>query len=99
MGTLIENKFWGAFLTFLPIFGMFSLNRVAIELENPFGDDPNDLPLAHFQDEMNDALLLLLVDGADIIPQCNMHRCVVDFQALKTSARPATHAKQSRVSF
>lgn len=29
--------------------GMFALNFISIELENPFGLDANDLPLAHFQ--------------------------------------------------
>ena len=28
---------------------MFALNFISIELENPFGLDANDLPLAHFQ--------------------------------------------------
>jgi predicted membrane chloride channel (bestrophin family) len=27
--------------------------EVAIELEDPFGDDANDLPMEHYQDEFN----------------------------------------------
>merc|ERR1719230_288360 len=32
-------------LCFAAIFGYWNLNQIAVELENPFGDDPNDLPL------------------------------------------------------
>ena len=32
---------------------MSCLNFIGVELENPFGQDDNDLPLDHFQDEMN----------------------------------------------
>ena len=39
--------------SFIPIFGMSCLNFIGVELENPFGQDANDLPLDHFQDEMN----------------------------------------------
>mmetsp|Transcript_2096 Transcript_2096/g.4864 ORF Transcript_2096/g.4864 Transcript_2096/m.4864 type:complete len:312 (+) Transcript_2096:144-1079(+) len=40
---------WAALCTFLPMFGIHSLNFVAMELENPFGIDANDLPLETFQ--------------------------------------------------
>merc|ERR1719223_1225036 len=50
---LIPHKAWASLFTFVPIFGLFSLNAIAIELECPFGDDANDLPLEQFQKEMN----------------------------------------------
>merc|ERR1719203_1012142 len=60
--------------TFVPIFGVFSLNFIASELENPFGNDDNDLPLQHFQSEMNNSLLMLLHSKSDHIaslsPNC-----------------------------
>lgn len=47
--------------------GMFALNFISIELENPFGLDANDLPLTHFQKEMNDCLLMLLHLNTDLV--------------------------------
>ena len=38
-----------------------------MELENPFGLDDNDLPLDHFQQEMNSCLLMLLHENSDLI--------------------------------
>mmetsp|Transcript_56517 Transcript_56517/g.127505 ORF Transcript_56517/g.127505 Transcript_56517/m.127505 type:complete len:478 (-) Transcript_56517:115-1548(-) len=78
---LIQHKAWAAIFTFVPIFGMFSLNFVASELENPFGNDDNDLPLAHFQNEMNTSLLMLLHDKTDHIAGIGP-RCVTDFEEL-----------------
>lgn len=46
--------------TFAPVFCFFCLNFIAIEIEQPFGEDVNDLPIADLQIEMNEGLLLLL---------------------------------------
>merc|ERR1712176_765428 len=64
---LLTSKIVAVLYTFVPICGMFSLNYIAIELENPFGTDDNDLPVAHFQTEMNQCLLMLLHDNTDMI--------------------------------
>merc|ERR1711964_132930 len=45
----VSNKFFAPLLSFIPIFSLFSLNFISIELENPFGLDDNDLPLEEFQ--------------------------------------------------
>ena len=42
---------------FLIVLAYTSLNRVATELENPFGDDENDLPLLDIMETFNDAML------------------------------------------
>mmetsp|Transcript_109328 Transcript_109328/g.189732 ORF Transcript_109328/g.189732 Transcript_109328/m.189732 type:complete len:480 (-) Transcript_109328:231-1670(-) len=71
---VVKSKILAAVFSFIPIFGMFSLNFIAVELENPFGTDDNDLPMSHFQDEMNSCLLMLLHDNTDMIsgtsPRC-----------------------------
>ena len=41
----VDSLIWGPIFTFVPIFGMFSLNFIGAELENPFGDDDNDLDI------------------------------------------------------
>lgn len=65
MATLVEQASVAAVLTFFPVFGVYALNIAAAELEMPFGDDYNDLPLRNFQEEMNSCLLMLLHDEAD----------------------------------
>eukprot|EP00927_Polykrikos_kofoidii_P052667 TRINITY_DN4657_c0_g1_i5.p1 TRINITY_DN4657_c0_g1~~TRINITY_DN4657_c0_g1_i5.p1 ORF type:complete len:658 (-),score=76.91 TRINITY_DN4657_c0_g1_i5:299-2272(-) len=61
---LIEGYFGVMVLAFLPTFGMWSITFVSGELEQPFGQDPNDLPLCELQYEMNNSLLMLLDDRA-----------------------------------
>eukprot|EP00929_Paragymnodinium_shiwhaense_P049409 TRINITY_DN2491_c2_g1_i1.p1 TRINITY_DN2491_c2_g1~~TRINITY_DN2491_c2_g1_i1.p1 ORF type:complete len:597 (+),score=120.29 TRINITY_DN2491_c2_g1_i1:163-1953(+) len=68
ISALFKNKFWAPIFTLVSVFGLFALNFIAVELENPFGDDDNDLPLEHFQHEMNSCLMMLLQDNADLMP-------------------------------
>lgn len=92
ISALVKSVVWAPVFTLVPIMGLWSLNLIAVELENPFGDDDNDLPLAHFQFEMNNCLLLLLQDGIDIVP--SVRACYEkDIHVLKGEAhlvRPIT---------
>jgi len=55
------NDIWWVFLfCFLQIFIMWSLKAIAVELENPFGADANDLDQGMMQKEMNTHLELLV---------------------------------------
>lgn len=85
---LISSKVIAPLFAFVPIFGMFSLNFIGVELENPFGNDDNDLPLDHFQTEMNKCLLMLLEDNADLIAGVSQTRCIRKFKDLKGGMRP-----------
>lgn len=95
---LIAHKVWAPLFTFVPIFGMFSLSFIGIELENPFGDDDNDLPLERFQSEMNTCLLMLLHDGADLIASVDEERCIMDFSALERGIQNAPIVRTRRLS-
>mmetsp|Transcript_22554 Transcript_22554/g.64980 ORF Transcript_22554/g.64980 Transcript_22554/m.64980 type:complete len:599 (+) Transcript_22554:100-1896(+) len=55
-----KTALWGFVLTFMQIFFFWSLNCIACELENPFGEDVNDLPAQEMQMSVNKRLLLLL---------------------------------------
>mmetsp|Transcript_14350 Transcript_14350/g.34233 ORF Transcript_14350/g.34233 Transcript_14350/m.34233 type:complete len:376 (+) Transcript_14350:70-1197(+) len=57
-----ETRFpiMAAFWSFLIVFIFWGLNTIATELENPFGDDPNDLDAVTVQQDMNAKLLLLI---------------------------------------
>merc|ERR1740121_1334591 len=90
-----QNKIWAAIFTFLPTFGMFSLNLIGMELENPFGADDNDLPLSNFQHEMNSSLLMFLETHADICPGISETRCEYDFQTLLGKKNKDSDRKKS----
>jgi len=59
----VQSALWAPILTFIQIFFFWSLNSIACELENPFGEDVNDLPAQEMQLSMNRKLLLLLRPG------------------------------------
>jgi len=67
MASVVDHYVWAPICCFLPLFGLFALNFISVELENPFGIDPNDLPMVEFQIEMNSCLLMLLHPQADHI--------------------------------
>jgi len=90
MVQLIEHKAWAAIFTMVPIFGMFSLNLVASELENPFGNDANDLPMAGFQRDMNSSLLMLLHCNTDHVAGTS-EDCLTDFEELAASMASDIH--------
>merc|ERR1712232_595059 len=81
IGQAVRSKIFAALFTFVPIFGMYSINIIALELENPFGTDDNDLPLWHFQKEMNSCLLMLVHPRTDMIACCS-DRCQMEFKEL-----------------
>jgi len=56
----VNDEYWAAVLAFLSQICLWSINYVAVELEMPFGDDLNDLPLQHLQADMNASLIGLL---------------------------------------
>jgi len=68
LATMIESKVWCPVFTFVPVFALLSLNYTAGQLEMPFGDDANDLPLDKFQSEMNSSLFMLMHDCSDHVP-------------------------------
>lgn len=97
LSSLVKSKVWAPIFTFVPIFAMFYLDFVGVELENPFGRDDNDLPLEHFQEEMNNCLLMLLHDSADLAADISNERCILDFRELKDSMTGAQRHSTSTV--
>jgi len=51
---------WAGVFTFIQVFILWALNSIAVEIENPFGGDANDINAAKMQRDMNRHLLLLL---------------------------------------
>eukprot|EP00929_Paragymnodinium_shiwhaense_P044366 TRINITY_DN2276_c1_g1_i1.p1 TRINITY_DN2276_c1_g1~~TRINITY_DN2276_c1_g1_i1.p1 ORF type:complete len:591 (-),score=78.42 TRINITY_DN2276_c1_g1_i1:80-1852(-) len=50
--------------TFVRVTAMWCVNYISMELEMPYGDDSNDLPLKDLQKDMNHSLIMLMQPGA-----------------------------------
>jgi len=57
--TFLKQSWIGVMTSFVTILTYWSLNEVANEMEDPFGYDPNDLPLSCFQYDLNKQLLTI----------------------------------------
>jgi len=56
------NTLWnGSTFTFLTVLSLTGMHEVARELENPFRNNPNDLPLCTMQAQFNEALMTIFV--------------------------------------
>lgn len=55
-------------LTFTGVTCLVSLELIARQLENPFGEDANDLPIDSFQDLINESLMLMATNDACNLP-------------------------------
>lgn len=67
VAAVIKQYAWAMLVTFIPVFSIIALNMVCTQLEMPFGNDANDLPLDRFQEDMNRGLLLLIHEMTDHI--------------------------------
>jgi len=56
-------------MTFIGVMCLTSLELIARQLENPFGEDSNDLPIDDFQEAINESLVLMLTEDARSLPQ------------------------------
>ncbi|EER01022.1 hypothetical protein Pmar_PMAR025120 [Perkinsus marinus ATCC 50983] len=60
---MTEGTVLSPILSFFCLLGYWGLNEIAVELENPFGDDDNDLPLETIHTEFVDSLQTCAVVG------------------------------------
>lgn len=56
----VTQPYMAAIFCFTQVFIMWALNQIAVEIENPFGHDANDLDGEAMQLELNEQLLLLV---------------------------------------
>jgi len=68
-GSKILSLWWAFVWSFVPVFGLCCINLIAIEIERPFGDDANDLPLMSYQKKVNASLISLLAAKAQRRPE------------------------------
>lgn len=57
------DEYKAAMYTFMIVFVFWSVHHIAVEIEMPFGDDPNDLPLDKINRKFNKVLLRFCVGG------------------------------------
>merc|ERR1719336_3649839 len=57
---IMYNWNWAGSMAFLSVFGLWSINYMAMELEDPYSVHANRLPLAKFQDDANRVLMNML---------------------------------------
>jgi len=64
----LYNPGWAATMTFVSVASYWSLYYIALEIDQPFGEDRNDLPVREMQKDFNRSLLNLLDDAAQTVP-------------------------------
>ena len=103
--TQYTDEVWlGAMLTFLTVACLAGINEVARELENPFRNIPNELPLVTFQAQCNEALYTMYAgyhpdffwEGDRVLRHArnasnNMRTKTNDANAMKTPLRNNRH--------
>jgi len=105
---VIETSHWAATLCFFVTVSYWSLLHIALEIDQPFGADPNDLPVKGMQKDFNRSLLQLLDDRAQTPPSYTfaadrLNRSVNDLfedsgTVLKTRPNPVNDDYESRKS-
>eukprot|EP00928_Gymnodinium_smaydae_P035958 TRINITY_DN25218_c0_g1_i1.p1 TRINITY_DN25218_c0_g1~~TRINITY_DN25218_c0_g1_i1.p1 ORF type:complete len:580 (+),score=59.15 TRINITY_DN25218_c0_g1_i1:77-1816(+) len=68
MALLVGSPIWAAVLASIPSFTFWGINYIASEIEQPFGEDPNDLPMQNMQRSMNASIITLLEERAQNPP-------------------------------
>merc|ERR1719224_409617 len=80
--TSVTSPLWAGILSFFVIMAYWSINFIAVELEMPFGDDLNDLPIYEMQRDLNASLTGLLQKQAnrppvfDFMPTLHTQLCL-----------------------
>lgn len=64
----VKTTLWASLLTFIVVFSYWSVLYIALELEMPFGDDPNDLPLREMAQDLNLSLVKMMEPLASKVP-------------------------------
>lgn len=85
LAAAIHNVVWVAVLTFCSTFFYWCIDYIAAEIEMPYGDDPNDLPMASFQQQLNRSLCALMDNSYSTYPDIILSE---ETNKLKTSPCP-----------
>jgi len=64
----VTKPWFAALFCFIQVFTLWTLNLIAVELENPFGSDANDIDGEAMHDAFNNALRLLVKSSTKAVP-------------------------------
>merc|ERR1712139_347661 len=70
----VENMHCCWIVTFATVFSFWCINYIAAELEMPFGDNPNDLPVEQLQLGFNKSLRRLMLPVVQVPPKFNYEK-------------------------
>lgn len=89
---VIVAKFWCVLACFVVILVHWSLFYIALQIDNPIGDDHNDLPVAGIMEKFNNSLVLLLQPQTQKAPSFKLssNSGQVPNQVLSWSSRPSS---------
>jgi predicted membrane chloride channel (bestrophin family) len=82
--TSIVSRAWAVILVFAVIMSYWSIHFIALELEDPFGSDSNDLPLQEMQRDLNKSIKALLDPVAMKSPEFAYNAAYHENMYLKT---------------
>jgi len=99
----VTRPWWAGFFCFLQVFTLWVLNLIACELENPFGQDANDVDAIFMQRGFNNHLRLLMQIETWPVPhlsrdcgsQSTLFRKAVDQQETHSSFQAILHYMES----
>jgi len=91
MLSYVTNEPFGFVLNMLVVMSFSGLHEVARELENPFQNVPNDVPLNNFQAQFNESLLQMF---AGYHPDAYWE--VVEKKEDDSSSQPASSAEEAK---
>lgn len=94
----VTNVYWAAIFSFVQVFILWSLNLIAMEIDQPFGRDTNDIDGERMQREMNMQLTLLLTPNIIRTPSLSRDMSVTgsggiaDFGRFSNDPRMGRHS-------
>jgi len=82
------SEYWCFVVVFLSVGSLWALIYIPMQLDNPFGDDANDLPLKEMQHDFNTKLLHMLSAKAE---SCPAFRCPAEEEPMQMVTSWATN--------
>jgi len=76
---VLDNELMVAISSFISVFAYSGAYYLAHEIERPFGDGVNDLPMTEYSKSMNRSLFALLDPRTQTVPSINFARAKEDF--------------------
>jgi len=98
VNVFVTSIFWATTGSFLAVAGYLSINEIAMELEDPFGDEDNDLPMLAYQRLYNDRLkpLLFLDEGPFRSPAIDLATAAICCSYDSEKSQPLSHQAVSQ---